>query len=159
MGVSVREFEEDVTKMKDIKAGVDDGKGVIVGIPKEEPTLGVRTRSQMRAKPKAEVVRGCFICGKPRCQICSFILEGSSFRCRFSREEYAIRGRFNCDSSGVVYLLGCRVCGKQYVGSTKAAFRGRFNNHKSSRKSFQMVNQLSRHSFLNTLQKLTIMDF
>ena len=136
MGVSVRELEKDVTKIKDIKAGVNDGKDVIVGITKEEPTLGVRTRSQMTAKPKAEVVAGCFKCGKSRCQVCSFILEGSSFRCSTSGKEYPISDRFDCDSLGVVYLLGCKVCGKQYVGSTKAAFRNRFNSYKSYSRTF-----------------------
>ena len=30
---------------------------------------------------------------------------------------------FNCDSSNVVYLLECNVCGVQYVGSTNMPFR------------------------------------
>ena len=31
-----------------------------------------------------------------------------------------------------MYLLGCKVCGKQYVGSTFTSLRIRFNNYKSS---------------------------
>ena len=31
-----------------------------------------------------------------------------------------------------MYLLGCKVCGKQNVGSTFTSFRTRFNNYKSS---------------------------
>ena len=30
-----------------------------------------------------------------------------------------------------MYLLSCKVCGVQYVGSTSTRFRLRFNNHKS----------------------------
>ena len=30
-----------------------------------------------------------------------------------------------------MYLLSCKVCGVQYVGSTTTKFRLRFNNHKS----------------------------
>ena len=31
-----------------------------------------------------------------------------------------------------LYLLGCKVCGKEYVGSTFTSLRTRFNNYKSS---------------------------
>ena len=39
--------------------------------------------------------------------------EGSSFKCNVSGREYSINSNFTCDSSGVVYLFGCKVCGKQ----------------------------------------------
>ena len=41
------------------------------------------------------------------------------------------KGDLNCNSKFVVYLLRCKVCGKQYVGSTITKFRERFNNYKS----------------------------
>ena len=47
-------------------------------------------------------------------------------------------------SSGVVYLLSCKVCGMQYVGSTFTPFRARFNNYKSCSRRFdegELVNQ------------------
>ena len=56
--------------------------------------------------------------------------EGDSFSCNGSGREYGISSSFTCDSSGVVYLLGCKVCGKQYVGSTVTPVRARFNNYK-----------------------------
>ena len=62
--------------------------------------------------------------------------EGNSFRCSVSGREYTINRSFICDSSGVVYVLGCKVCGKQYVGSTFIPFRVRFNNYKSSSRRF-----------------------
>ena len=37
----------------------------------------------------------------------------------------------NCNSTKVVYLPSCKVCGVQYVGSTTTRFPLRFNNHKS----------------------------
>ena len=39
--------------------------------------------------------------------------EGSSFRYNVSGREYDINSDFNWNSS--VYLLGCKVCGKQYL--------------------------------------------
>ena len=62
--------------------------------------------------------------------------EGNSFRCSDSGREYTINNRFNCDSSGVLYVLGFKICGKQYVGSTFTPFRIRFNNYKSSSRKF-----------------------
>ena len=100
---------------------------------------------------RTEGVRGCFRCGKARCQVCSYMSEGNSFRCSVSGREYDINSDFNCDSSGVVYLLGCKVCGKQYVGSTFTSFRARFNNYKSSSRTFSSGvavthSELFRHS-------------
>ena len=81
-------------------------------------------------------VRVCFRYGEAPCQICSYMLESSSFSCNVSGREYDINSDCNCDSSGVVYLFGCKVCGKQYVGSTFTSFTARFNKYKSSSKKF-----------------------
>ena len=82
------------------------------------------------------VVKGCFKCRKSRCQVCSFISEGNSFSCNVSSNYYSISSSCNCDSSGVVYLVGCKVYGKQYVGSTFTSSKTRFNNYKSSSRKF-----------------------
>ena len=87
-------------------------------------------------KIKTEEIKGCFRCGKLCCQVCSFMSEGNSFSCSDLGREYTINSRFNCDSSGVVNVLGCKVCGEQYVGSTFTPFRVRFNNYKSSSRKF-----------------------
>ena len=68
-------------------------------------------------------------CGKPRCQICGFVDEDCTFQ---GERTYFINFLFNCDSSGVVYILSCNPCQKIYVGSTITSFRKRFNNYKSS---------------------------
>ena len=111
---------------------------------KEQPLVVFRRAPNLkdnlvRAKlprSQTEGVRGCFKCGKVRCQVCSFMSEGSSFKCDVSGREYSINSNFTCDSSGVVYLLGCKVCGKQYVGSTFTSFKARFNNYKSASRRF-----------------------
>ena len=36
----------------------------------------------------------------------------------------------------VVYLIECKICGEQYAGSTKARFRSRANNYKSTQRKF-----------------------
>ena len=53
--------------------------------------------------------------------------------CSFvEKHTFCINYHFDCDSQGVIYLISCKKCGKQYVGSTITSFRYRFNNHKSS---------------------------
>ena len=48
---------------------------------------------------------------------------------------------FDCNSSGVVYLITCKKCLKQYVGCTTTSFKARFNNHKSSLRMFGNKNR------------------
>ena len=81
------------------------------------------------------------------------MVEGDRLSCNGSGREYMISSSFTCDSSGIVYLLGCKVCGKQYIGSTFTTFRARFNNYKSASRRFDKGNQLHKKSFLGTLLK------
>ena len=70
--------------------------------------------SLVRAKlPKLQIESDMvyFRFGKSRCQICRFMPEGNSFRSNVPEGEFKISSRYTCDSSGVVYLLGCKVCG------------------------------------------------
>ena len=80
--------------------------------------------------------KGCSRCGKSRCQVCSVMSNNSYFHSNVTNREYRINYSFNCNSSNVVYLLECTVCGVQYVGSTNTPFRLRFNNYKSSSRKF-----------------------
>ena len=58
------------------------------------------------------------------------------FHSNIDSREYRINYSFNYDSSNVVYLLECTVCGVQYVGSTCTPFRLRFNNYKACSRKF-----------------------
>ena len=83
-----------------------------------------------------EVVVGMFKCEGKRCKVCDSVVVGNTFRSTVSGRIFYINHRFNCDSSGVVYLITCKKCEKQYVGNTVTPFRKRFNNHKSSLNRF-----------------------
>ena len=67
--------------------------------------------------------KGCCHCGKSRCQVCNVMSNSEHFHSNIDSREYRINYSFNCDSSDVVYLLECTVCGVQYVGSTCTPFR------------------------------------
>ena len=80
--------------------------------------------------------KGCTPCGKSRCQVCNVICDIDTFTSHITDKEYKINFSFNCDSSNVVYLMECKVCGVQYVGSTCMPFRLRFNNYKACNRKF-----------------------
>ena len=80
--------------------------------------------------------KGCSRCGKSRCQVCNVMSNSEHFHSNVDSREYRINYSFNCDSSNVVYLLECTVCGVQYVGSTCTPFRLRFNNYKACSRKF-----------------------
>ena len=86
----------------------------------------------VRAKLKDERVIsvGMKKCGKSRCKVCGFVEEVRDFEGH--ENKFKINYPFDCDSEGVVYLISCTKCRKNYVGSTITSFRKRFNNHKSS---------------------------
>ena len=86
----------------------------------------------VRAKLKDEKVIsvGMKKCGKSRCKVCGFVEEGRNLE--EHGDKFKINYLFDCDSEGVVYLISCTKCIKNYVGSTITSFRKRFNNHKSS---------------------------
>ena len=58
--------------------------------------------------------------------------QGDTFECSNTGKQYKINFSFNCNSRNVVYLLTCKICEKQYVGSTVTKFRSRFNQYKSN---------------------------
>ena len=72
-----------------------------------------------------------FGCEKIRCKICEFVKICSIFKSTVEEKSFHINHSFDCDSSGVVYLITCKKCGKD-VGSTITGFNKRFSNHKSS---------------------------
>ena len=87
-------------------------------------------RAKLRRMDK--VVVGMLKCEGKRCKVCDSVDVENTLRSSVSGRIFHINHRFNCDSSGVVYLITCKKCEKQYVGNTVTPFRKRFNNHKSS---------------------------
>ena len=98
----------------------------------------------VRAKvPKDNVFLGCRGCnGRSDCQVCDLIACDTHFTSRATGRTFEIRGGpFHCNSSNVVYLLECKTCSIQYVGSAGTdngdnKFRHRCNDYKSKHKQF-----------------------
>ena len=116
------------------------------------PTLGFRRGKCLkdflvRAKVPSLVPQSgaCTGCHDKRCK--TVLNRGSSFSDK-NGNTYNIRcGELNCNSTNVVYLITCKACGLQYVGSTWNKFRARYKNYKSNQKlhKTQSVNQQEFH--------------
>ena len=76
---------------------------------------------------------GCFKCERNRCDLCqNFFVESKSFLSLQTGKKYTIHSRLTCDSKNVIYLVSCKKCRLQYIGSTTTDFRISFRNHKSA---------------------------
>ena len=66
------------------------------------------------------------------CVTCIYSSENKTkFRCTATGETIQISGLITCTDIGVVYVIECRKCAKQYVGKTKGEFKTRMNSHRS----------------------------
>ena len=64
--------------------------------------------------------------------ICNYIEPGSKFKSFVTKKLYKINFRFDCNSSDVIYLISCKICGRQYTGTAVTRFWERFNQYKSN---------------------------
>ena len=71
-------------------------------------------------------------CGK-KCDIYdNFLVCRNEFTCKVTGKAYKVRGNLSCNSANVVYLISCKLCKDQYLGSAyKNNFKPRFRVHKS----------------------------
>ena len=76
-------------------------------------------------------------CNKSRCQVCMFVDSGTTVTSCSTNKSHRIKcPKGDCDTCCVVYVLTCKLCNLQYVGSTVSKFRLRFNNHRSRIRNF-----------------------
>ena len=67
-----------------------------------------------------------------RCLVCLNVSETDVFQSFQTSEQYKINHQANCNDKCLIYLLSCKVCDLQYVGSTTDKFRLRWNNYKEN---------------------------
>ena len=78
--------------------------------------------------------------------MCKYMAENSHFKSSQDDRRYSINYNLNCNSNNVVYLITCKKCSLQYVGSTITKFRLRFNNHKSRIRRHEMLGQAEKEA-------------
>ena len=87
-------------------------------------------------------------CGKTGCGVCEFVKHTSKFSNKEGDRNYSIEGgKLNCNSENIVYLVQCKTCSIQYVGSAITKFRSRFNNYTSAYRKFCSKKRVPQASF------------
>ena len=87
-------------------------------------------RSKLKLTDDAK--RGNFPCRRGNCEICNILKPGKQFNSMVTGEIYKMNFHFDCKSLCVIYLITCKMCKKQYTGSTVIKFRACFNQYKSN---------------------------
>ena len=63
---------------------------------------------------------GSYKCNSLRCQV---VKECYQFPSHVTEETFKINHYFDCTSRSLIYMISCKVCGKQYVVSAMKRFR------------------------------------
>ena len=107
----------------------------MIGFKKNKNLKAHLVRSQL---PDLDEVGRSKPCGgkRPPCHLCENMKDMCTFKSKHLNEVHKIDKKYNCNSKMAVYLIECEICGEQYTGSTKAKFRSRANNYKSTQRQF-----------------------
>ena len=98
--------------------------------------------------------KGPSCCGKSMCEISFNIQETGTAQSFVTKEVYKINHHFHCNSKCIIYLISCKVCGLQYIGSMVDRFCLRYNNYICSRNillKLEKQNSFSKIKFFWTL--------
>ena len=71
-------------------------------------------------------------CKSKHCLVCLNVFDTDVFQSFQTKEQYKTEHQLKCNDNCLIYLLFCKVCGLQYVGSTTDKFRLRWNNYKEN---------------------------
>jgi len=122
----------------------------ILGFKRGKSLQDILVRAKIRQSATESNCKGCN--GK-RCKTCNALKETTTFTNKEKTSSYNIKGgELNCNSINVIYLLECKTCAIQYVGSTSTKFRLRYNNYKNANRNFNLgkqVPQASLHQHFN----------
>ena len=120
-----RHLESQLKELHLILGWDEDHKKVFPEVPniRFKNNKNLKSHLVRAALPYISEVGRCQSCvGKRRpCELSSNMKNTS----KHSNEVYQIKKNFNCNSKMVVYLIECRVCRKQYNGSTVTKFCAR----------------------------------
>ena len=79
-------------------------------------------------KPQ-DTIKGCFKTHSKNCVTCAVLKETKTFQSR-NGNNFQIKGNITCTTKGVIYVVDCSDCGKQYVGETGGELRVRHRGHR-----------------------------
>ena len=123
----VQRLQRHVTRSPTLNAALPEPPRIAFRNAKTLRNLLVRSKLKVN-QPKDP---GTHKCGHSLCEICPELVLGNQFTSTNTGKSYTINFHLNCNSFNVIYLLTCKVCNMQYVGSTTTKFRLRYNQYKS----------------------------
>ena len=80
-------------------------------------------------KRAQRLLLGSHKCRKSPCKMCSYVSQEKEFKSSVTGISYKSTNFYNCQTTGVIYLLNCAKCRKQYVGETERRCVDRFKEH------------------------------
>ena len=99
---------------------------------KQKSLKEILSPSLFPAKPKnsESCITSCKKCDIRK----NYLLTDNKFKCKVTGRFYNVRSSLSCNSSNVNYLISCKNCEDQYIGSA-IDFKARFRIHKSDIKT------------------------
>jgi len=94
----------------------------------------------------------CTPCTHTQCMICPFFKPTAAIQSTSTKQIYPITDHYTCTTPGVIYLITCKTCNKQYVGQTGQNLRLRFRhhrNHLSQHTGRPIYRHFAQHNFNN----------
>ena len=76
------------------------------------------------------VSKGCFKTHDKCCVTCAVLRDTKTFQSFYTGQKFFVQGDLTCSTTGVIYLLNCLDCKKQYVGETGSELRIRHRGHR-----------------------------
>ena len=126
----------------EVKKVFQPGTMVLFGSPRNLSSYLVRAKMY-----PVERKTGSYKCKGNRCQVCLNVSETETFTSTVTHMSYKINHSFDCNDKCLIYLLTCKTCLKQYVGSTTDFFRYRWNNYKCNHRKIARGEAFARTSF------------
>ena len=89
---------------------------------------------------------GSYKCNSLRCQV---VKECYQFPSHVTEETFKINHYFDCTSRSLIYMISCKVCGKQYVVSAMKRFRLWWNNTSLAKEKLKEGRTVYKSIFMN----------
>ena len=94
-----------------------------------------RKQDLIKNRPSTTLSHTDHTCGNTRCQVCPHLRRPNFVASTANLKTFPVDTSLKCTTSGVIYLLTCRRCDKQYIGQTAQSMRQRLARHKLNFKS------------------------
>jgi len=100
-------------------------------------------------------------CRVNQCGTCNQLSSNAYYYSFQTKIRYPIENIYSCDTVGAIYLLDCKICGKQYIGETGTTLRIRIRRHRNKQNiAFErpIYDHLKKHGTTFDTFKITVID-